>query len=144
MFDSLKTQASAVWSEVKESFNETRDRAAAALDSARNAVNTIVQDSPRIVDKALPAALAACASLQYKGAQGSFESFMTPWYLRTRFLYIDTDRSAYIGYPLHTVTQLSNLSGFCLCEGAVFENANAEIDEVTAIEAFMNNGFFLE
>lgn len=144
MFDGLKESVSNAWDNAVSQVNEFRDRAAQALGTAKNAVSNIVDNSESILDKTLPTALAACASLQYRGTQGSFVSFMTPWYLRTRYINIEENRSARIGYPLHSERVLSTLSGFCLCEGAKITISTADISECTAIETMLNSGVFLE
>lgn len=120
------------------------DKVTTLKDGAGDALQQIVQGVGRVVNKALPAAIAASASLQYRGSQGSFISFTDPIQLESRFMQIAGDNSDKIGYPCHAAnTLLSNLSGFVLCENAVIE-ISGSITEEQAIEDFLNAGIFIE
>ena len=111
---------------------------------AKESLNTILEGVGRVVNKALPAAIAASATLQYRGSQGSFISFTDPIQLECRFFSIGADNSDKIGYPSHAVnTLLSGLSGFVLCENAVIE-IDGSITEEQAIEDLLNSGIFIE
>lgn len=112
-------------------------------NSAREALTDIVGGVMQVVNKALPAALAACASVQFRGTQGSFMAFVTPIRLTTRFISISDDRSDFIGYPCERVIALGQLAGFTLCENATISISGTVIEE-EAIEDLLNKGVFIE
>lgn len=112
-------------------------------NSAREALTDIVGGVMQVVNKALPAALAACASVQFRGTQGSFMAFVTPIRLTARFISISDDRSDFIGYPCERVVVLGQLSGFTLCENATISISGTVIEE-EAIEDLLNKGVFIE
>lgn len=112
-------------------------------NSAREALTDIVGGVMQVVNKALPAALAACASVQFRGTQGSFMAFVTPIRLTARFISISDDRSDFIGYPCERVIALGQLAGFTLCENATITISGTVIEE-EAIEDLLNKGVFIE
>jgi hypothetical protein len=112
-------------------------------NSARDALTDIVGGVMQVVNKALPAALAACASVQFRGTQGSFMAFVTPIRLTARFISISDDRSDFIGYPCERVVALGQLAGFTLCENATISISGTVIEE-EAIEDLLNKGVFIE
>lgn len=112
-------------------------------NSARDALTDIVGGVMQVVNKALPAALAACASVQFRGTQGSFMAFVTPIRLTARFISISDDRSDFIGYPCERVIALGQLAGFTLCENATISISGTVIEE-EAIEDLLNKGVFIE
>lgn len=115
-------------------------------DKARAAVGDIVNGVMRVVNKALPTAIAATATLQYRGSQGSFLSYLQDNNIKLmcKFLQIGADNSDLIGYPTNAANSLlSNYSGFVLCENAVIEITGTVIEE-TAIEDMLNSGVFME
>lgn len=115
-------------------------------DKARAAVGDIVNGVMRVVNKALPTAIAATATLQYRGSQGSFLSYLQDNNIKLmcKFLQIGADNSDLIGYPTNAANSLlSNYSGFVLCENAVIEITGTVIEE-TAIEDMLNAGVFME
>lgn len=114
--------------------------------AARDSISDVVNGVMRVVNKALPAAIAATASLQYRGTQGSFLSYLSTNYinLRAKFFQIAGDNSDLIGYPTHAANSLlSNYSGFVLCENAVIAIGGTVIEE-QAIEDLLNAGVFIE
>lgn len=112
-------------------------------NSARDALTDIVGGVMQVVNKALPAALAACASVQFRGTQGSFMAFVTPIRMTARFISISDDRSDFIGYPCERVVALGQLAGFTLCENATISISGTVIEE-EAIEDLLNKGVFIE
>jgi hypothetical protein len=113
---------------------------------ARSAVGDIIDGVVRVVNKALPAAIAATASLQYRGTQGSFLSYLAAnnIVIKYKFFQIGADNSDLIGYPTHAANSLlSNYSGFVLCENAVIAIGGSAIEE-QAIEDMLNAGVFIE
>lgn len=115
-------------------------------EKARAAVDDIINGVMRVANKALPAAIAASAALQYRGSQGSFLSYLQDNNIKLmcKFFQIGADNSDLIGYPTNAANSLlSNYSGFVLCENAVIEIAGTVIEE-TAIEDMLNAGVFME
>lgn len=115
-------------------------------EKARAAVDDIINGVMRVANKALPAAIAASAALQYRGSQGSFLSYLQDNNIKLmcKFFQIGADNSDLIGYPTNAANSLlSNYSGFVLCENAVIEITGTVIEE-TAIEDMLNAGVFME
>lgn len=112
-------------------------------EKARSALSDIIGGVLQVANKALPAALAACASVQFRGTQGSFMAFVTPIRLTARFISISDDRSDFIGYPCERVVALGQLAGFTLCENATISISGTVIEE-EAIEDLLNKGVFIE
>lgn len=100
--------------------------------------------------KAIPAAIAASASLQYTGGQGSFSNFLYPWVVRSKYLRVDGNRADYIGRPLCKVRPLSILSGYCKCQNVKINLAGsaieppATIDEQEIVVRYLEAGVYLE
>ena len=111
--------------------------------TARDSLTDIVGGVMQVVNKAMPAALAACASVQFRGTQGSFLAFITNIRLTARFISISDDRSDFIGYPCERVVALGQLAGFTLCENATISISGTVIEE-EAIEDLLNKGVFIE
>lgn len=115
-------------------------------EKARAAVDDIINGVMRVANKALPAAIAASAALQYRGSQGSFLSYLQDNNIKLmcKFFQIGADNSDLIGYPTNSANSLlSNYSGFVLCENAVIEITGTVIEE-EAIEDMLNAGVFME
>ena len=115
-------------------------------EKARAAVDDIINGVMRVANKALPAAIAASAALQYRGSQGSFLSYLQDNNIKLmcKFFQIGADNSDLIGYPTNASNSLlSNYSGFVLCENAVIEISGTVIEE-EAIEDLLNKGVFIE
>lgn len=112
-------------------------------NKARGALGDILGGVTQVINKAMPAALAACASVQFRGTQGSFRSFLTPIRLTSRYINIAPDRSDFIGYPTARSMQLSACDGFVLCENAVIAISGTIVEE-RAIEDMLNLGVFVE
>ena len=112
-------------------------------EKARSALGDIIGGVLQVANKALPAALAACASVQFRGTQGSFLAFITNIRFTARFISISDDRSDFIGYPCERVVALGQLEGFTLCENATISISGTVIEE-EAIEDLLNKGVFIE
>ena len=115
-------------------------------EKARAAVDDIINGVMRVANKALPAAIAASAALQYRGSQGSFLSYLQDNNIKLmcKFFQIGADNSDLIGYPTNAANSLlSSYSGFVLCENAVIEITGTVIEE-EAIEDMLNAGVFME
>lgn len=100
--------------------------------------------------KAIPAAIAASASLQYTGGQGSFCNFLYPVVVRTKWMRVDGNRAAYIGKPLCKVRPLSVLSGYCKCQNVKLnlsgsaQEPTATIEELQIVVRYLEAGVFIE
>lgn len=128
-----------------------------ALEPAQQIVagaKTLMSDPLRYLSqaaaKAIPAAIAASASLQYTGGQGSFANFLEPITLKTKFFEVDASRNAFIGSPLHSTRTLSTLTGYCKCanvklnlSGSALEPP-ATLDEQEIVVRYLEAGVFLE
>jgi len=121
-----------------------------AKDNLEGPLNKVISAASEITKKALPTAIASCASLQYTGGQGTFSSFLQPAYLRSKHLYIGEDRHARIGYPLEAYRVLSNLTGFVQCVNvrldlaATAETPGATLEEQQLIKQYLEAGCFIE
>lgn len=121
-----------------------------AKENMREPLADVLAGAARIIKKAVPTALAACASLQYTGGRGSFAAFLQPANLRSKYLRIGTNRSSRIGYPLEDFRVLNTLSGFVMCESVRLEipgTANASgatLEEQQLIKQYLENGCYIE
>ena len=126
--------------------NYLAEKTSELKSAARDSLSDVVNGVMRVVNKALPAAIAATASLQYRGTQGSFLSYIPAnnIVIKYKFFQISADNSDLIGYPTHAANSLlSNYSGFVLCENAVISIGGTVIEE-QAIEDMLNAGVFIE
>lgn len=119
------------------------DKATELKNTARDGLSDLVTGVLQVANKALPAALAACASVQFRGTQGSFLAFITNIRFTARFIQISDDKSDFIGYPCERVVALGQLAGFTLCENATISISGTVIEE-EAIEDLLNKGVFIE
>lgn len=120
------------------------DKVQQLAGDAKEGLSDLVSGVGRVLNKAMPAAIAAAATLQLHGTQGTFQSFLTPVRLESRFMMIPADNSNLIGYPSYAAnTLLSSLSGFVLCENAVLA-ISGTMPEEEAIEDMLNAGIFIE
>lgn len=128
-----------------------------ALEPAQQIVagaKTLMSDPLRYLSqaatKAIPAAIAASASLQYTGGQGSFSNFLYPWVVRSKYLRVDGNRAAFIGKPLCKVRSLSILSGYCKCQNVKLnlsgsaQEPPATLDEQEIVVRYLEAGVYLE
>ena len=130
------------WNETVETVTEktTRIIQEAKVDIQSSIIPTI----GKIANKVLPSALAASASLQYMGSQGSFVDFLQPAYLQTSCFHIEADKHVYIGWPCHKTLILGSLSGFTLCENAQVELLGATVEELEIVKEFLESGVYIE
>lgn len=128
-----------------------------ALEPAQQIVvgaKTLMSDPLRYLSqaaaKAIPAAIAASASLQYTGGQGSFCNFLYPWVVRCKYLRVDGNRADFIGQPLNKLRPLSVLTGYCKCQNVKLDlpgtstEPTATIDELQIVVRYLEAGVFLE
>lgn len=130
---------------------------AQALEPAQQIVagaKTLMSDPLRYLSqaatKAIPAAIAASASLQYTGGQGSFSNFLYPWVVRSKYLRVDGNREDFIGKPLCKLRPLTVLTGYCKCANVKLNlSGNAQeppatLDEQEIVVRYLEAGVFLE
>ena len=135
-----------VWEESVETVVEKADSVIAV---AKEKLQEPLQTIERIAAKAIPASLAACASLQYTGGQGSFANFLQPIMLSAKFFLTDPQRIAYVGRPYHQISQLSILSGYVKCRHVIFDvgassGAGPTLEEQQIIKSYLESGCFIE
>ena len=144
---SLSEGAKAVKNEVVEKTTVIVEQ---AKDNLKEPLMNVFSSAAQIAKKAVPTALAASASVQYLGGNASFASFLQPVHIRSKFLFIGTDRGATIGYPLEQYQTLSALSGFVMCENVKFDLAatattgGATLEEQQLIKQYLENGCYIE
>ena len=144
---SLSEGAQAVKNEVVEKTTVIVEQ---AKDNLKEPLINVFNSAAQIAKKAVPTALAASASVQYLGGNASFASFLQPVHIRSKFLFIGTDRGATIGYPLEQYQTLSTLSGFVMCENVKFDLAatattgGATLEEQQLIKQYLENGCYIE
>lgn len=118
--------------------------------NAKRALADPLSTVMRVLNKAVPAAIASCASLQYTGGIGSFENFLSPLYLRMKFFAVDGDRAAFVGRPCFKTARLSTLTGFCLCENVKLDlpgtstEPPATLEEQQIVVQYLEAGVYLE
>lgn len=80
-----------------------------------------------------------------KGANGNAYSFTVdgPWLYNICTYPVDDDNEQ-LGRPLCQQVTLSTLSGYCLCRDADVKISGATENEIDAVKAYMNGGFFIE
>lgn len=125
------------------------EKADRVIGAARVKLKKPLETIERVAAKAIPASLAACASLQYTGGQGSFANFLQPVMLSAKFFITDPQRIAYVGRPYHQVSQLSVLSGYVKCRHVIFDvgastGAGPTLEEQQIIKAYLESGCFIE
>lgn len=121
-----------------------------AKSNLKDPLLDILSNAARVIKKAVPTALAACASLQYTGGRASFASYLQPVHLRSKYLNVGTDRHTTIGYPTDRYLQLSTLSGYVMC-GDVRLNIPADatkggatLEEAQLIKQYLESGCYIE
>lgn len=77
------------------------------------------------------------------GSNGSASAYFLPPTLQARFLRVVDDLPASMGRPLCAPRQISNLSGYTLCQSARIEIPGT-YDEAERIVDYMNGGFYYE
>ena len=79
------------------------------------------------------------------GDSGSFLAMFDSYnlYMISKFNYIVDENNTELGRPLCAVRQISNLSGYILCQGADCQIPGTQ-EEAIKINQYMNTGFFYE
>lgn len=109
-----------------------------------SAIDRIINSVKKVIPKAVSTAQAAMAQLSYSGSTGNFTSAEETITLVGRFMPLVDQYPEKIGSPLHKAVMLNTLSGFAVCKDAVFSAVTATTTEETAVEQFLNSGFFYE
>ncbi len=134
--DTLK-DAGADVPELHDVMNET-------VDGGKNALWNIIESVKTALPKAISSAQAAIAQLSYSGSTGDFLSNEENITLTGKFYRMADQYPEKIGSPLYSAVYLNTLNGFIKCQNAIFSSTIATATEETAIETFMNNGFYYE
>lgn len=122
-----------------------KEKATALAESAKETImSNLMPGISRIVNKAIPTALAASATKQYMGGQGSFVEFLQPAYLQASFQRLEADKHVYIGHMCHKVLTLSTLSGFTMCEQVQLDIPTATVEDLEIITRYLETGVILE
>lgn len=143
----LAEGAQAVKSEVVEKTTVVVEQ---AKDNLKDPLQNIISGAARIIKKAVPTALAACASLQYTGGRASFASYLQPAHLRSKYLMVGADRHDRIGYPYEGYKVLNTLSGFVQCENVRLDipgtatKPGATLEETQLIKQYLETGCYIE
>lgn len=144
----VREAASALFGGVQESWegvvDEITERADIVIETAKDKLQAPISVVERVANKAIPAAIAACASLQYTGGVGSFANFLQPITLRTKYFYLDGSRAAFIGRPLNNTRVLNTLSGFVQCENVKLELSGATLYEQQLVKSYLEKGCYIE
>lgn len=126
------------------------DRVNVVVQTAESKLLNVLGIAGRVLNKAVPAAIASCASLQYTGGIGSFENFLSPLYLRMKFFQVDGDRAAFVGRPCCKTVSLSTLTGFALCENVKLDlpgtstEPPATLEEQQIVVRYLEAGVYIE
>lgn len=121
------------------------EKGTALVETAKETISSnLIPGLSRIVNKAIPTALAASATKQYMGGQGSFVEFLQPAYLYASFQRLEADKHAYIGHMCHKVLTLSTLSGFTMCENVQLDIASATVEDLEIITRYLETGVIIE
>lgn len=124
---------------------DTVESASNVVESAKVSImSKFLPGLKRVVDKIAPTAIAASATLQHTGGQGSFVEYLQPAYLYSNFIILEDDRHDYIGWPCHQILTLSTVSGFTLCENVQIEASGATVEELEIIKQFLESGVIIE
>lgn len=149
----------AIWGQVKEDADLLLNQASFGLEAAEakiqnakssvfstieSGISTIESGISKAVGKAIPTAIAAAATPQIQGSQGTYLDFIRPVYLASYFMNIESDRHVYIGHVLHEVRTLSALSGFTVCNNVQLDIAGATVEEIDIIKTILETGVILE
>lgn len=119
-------------------------KAESLVDKGKNALSDVLSSVGKVVDKYAPSMIAGMAGVQYRGSQGSFESYTIPIRLAFRYFAVTTaDRAGEIGRPVQVYYTLSSLTGFVLCENARVPLAAFQSEQI-AVEEFLNGGIYIE
>lgn len=124
--------------------NIIADTANDVVDQGRALLGDIVDSTTPVLSSVLSGLEAAFSQFSYTGSTGNFQTALELITLSGKFQPIVDQYPEKIGSPLHKTMMLRDLSGFVLCENAVFSAVGATSIEEQAVEAFMNGGFFYE
>lgn len=123
--------------------NSIEAKANNLIDRSKDAISDVISSVGKVVDKYAPSMIAGMAGVQFRGTQGSFQSYTVPIRLDYRYYRITENRSDEIGNPVHRYYTLSDLTGFVLCENARVPLVAFQ-SEQAAIEEFLNSGIYIE
>lgn len=108
------------------------------------AANTATTQIAGMKQYALDSYMLSIPDQHTKGTTGSFSMLERPWVLFTISHKILPLAADLIGYSCNQKARISDSSGYTKCIGASFESNKATLDEILAINDFLNNGFYNE
>lgn len=120
------------------------------VEGAKTLMSEPLRYLSQAASKAIPAAIAASASLQYTGGQGSFSNFLQPINLRTKFFGVNGYRNSYIGGALYATRTLNTLTGYCKCSDVKLDlpgtstEPTATLEEQQIAVRYLESGFYIE
>lgn len=114
------------------------------VDRGKSAVNDVLSSVIATAKDIVPSAIAALAEPSYKGSQGSFGYIGQDVVLYSSFLGVADEAIELKGRPLLKWCYIKDIPGFVLCDNAKVTTLNMTLDEATAIETFLNKGFYYE
>lgn len=123
--------------------NSIEAKANNLIDRSKDALSDVISSVGKVVDKYAPSMIAGMAGVQFRGTQGSFQSYTVPIRLDYKYYLITESRADEIGNPVHRYYTLSALTGFVLCENARVPLVAFQ-SEQAAIEEFLNSGIYIE
>lgn len=110
---------------------------------AKDAIGGLISSVNKVMPNMLPTATAALAEVQFRGSQGNFATTLYPIVLKCEFLRTSDPLPERYGYPCNEFRALGGVSGFVLCKDAQVR-ISGTIDEEEVIEAFLNQGAFMD
>ena len=116
----------------------------AVVSAGRQLLNGVIDSTKNWLPKAISSAQAAIAQLSYSGSTGNFLSTEENIGLTGKFFRMADQYPEKIGSPLYSAVYLNTLTGFTKCQNAIFSSSIATTVEETAVETFLNNGFYYE
>jgi len=111
--------------------------------SAKQTLTDIWETTKETAQDVGDTALAALATLSFKGSMGNKMTATQPISLCAKFFVVSEDDPVLHGRPLCQRVQVGTLSGFVLCDSASIETPGTQVEN-EAIEQFMSRGFFFE
>lgn len=139
----VQYNAPAVANAIESAKNYISDKADNLIDRSKSAISDVLSSVGKVVDKYAPSMIAGMAGVQFRGTQGSFQSYTVPIRLDYKYYLITESRTDEIGNPVHRYYTLSDLTGFVLCENARVPLVAFQ-SEQAAIEEFLNSGIYIE
>lgn len=118
--------------------------AGSILNGGSMVANAITTGVATLANNKIDSYLATIPESSTKGTNGTWMKIRENWRLSWTFRRISGNARSKIGQPLFALATIGTLSGIVVCSGASFESDKATLIEITMINDFLNNGFFME